>query len=303
MKKLSPRQIFISHVTEEREVASLLKDTLIQAFGDSISVFVSSDGSGIAGGEEWFACVRKKAKLADVVLVLLSVDSADNAWLTFEAGLGDGSDASIIPILFGALRFEELLFPLGGFQSLRLEDIRALVSDIGKRLELRSATVAEEDFTSGRIEIERRKPLARLELRPIVRGKQISFELINLGNLTLDLIEIKAAAPGNILDGGAFFSNAQDHILSVRSETRDGRPVRVIRLNTHTVTRSNTGIHPLPTSFSPGMSPLQLPNFLFVLKEPLEQVAKGEKLTTTISIKRYPPVVREVDVCDLLQTD
>lgn len=161
----------------------------------------------------------------------------------------------------------------------------------------------EDIFASELNDVQTRTPRPRIKLRPVMKGRRINFELVNEGNLTIELIEIKAMAPVDILDDHTGFPSAQTHILNSKKEDVDGRPFQVIRLNTNSVNRSRTGIEPLPMSFSPGMSPLELRHFAFTLKHDVPQREPGQKITTTISLKRYPAIVREIPITELAQTD
>src|SRR5207248_2045986 len=108
--------LFISHIGEERAVALKLQALIQSAFSNAFPVFVSSDPTSLGGGEQWYHHILDNLSKAKVVLVLLSPESADRAWITFEAGFGQGGKARVIPIAFRGLSFDSLEYPLKGLQ-------------------------------------------------------------------------------------------------------------------------------------------------------------------------------------------
>jgi hypothetical protein len=129
--------VFISHITEERATALLLKDLLQRVFSQDLSIFVSSDYESIVGGEVWFTTIVNGLKSSSVIVVLLSPDSLERRWINFEAGVGVGANATVIPVLVHLLEKGEVGHPLTSLQirSLQsLEDAHALLRDIGGKI-------------------------------------------------------------------------------------------------------------------------------------------------------------------------
>jgi hypothetical protein len=71
--------IFISHISEESVIAKTLKAFLQRIFSNDIDIFVSSDYSSVSGGDFWFTHIIEQLRLSQVVLVLISKDSAHRA--------------------------------------------------------------------------------------------------------------------------------------------------------------------------------------------------------------------------------
>lgn len=61
---------FISHVSEEAEVAAGLKTALARDFLGLLDVFVSSDAESIAAGEEWLRSIERALKESAMLIVL-----------------------------------------------------------------------------------------------------------------------------------------------------------------------------------------------------------------------------------------
>jgi hypothetical protein len=129
--------VFISHITAERATAALLKDYLQQVFGNDLRIFVSSDYDSIPGGDIWFQTILKGLKSSAVIIVLLSPDSQDRPWINFEAGVGVGTDALVIPVVVHGLTRGKVGHPLINIQIRSLEtvaDAHALLNDVGSKI-------------------------------------------------------------------------------------------------------------------------------------------------------------------------
>ena len=129
--------IFISHITEERATALLLKDLLQRTLSRDLPIFVSSDYESIRGGDVWFTTIVKGIKGCVVIIVLLSPDSLSRPWINFEAGLGVGADVTVIPAVVHGLERGEVGHPLTSLhiRSLQtLSDVHAVMNDVGAKI-------------------------------------------------------------------------------------------------------------------------------------------------------------------------
>ena len=127
--------VFISHITEEKDTALCLKEFLRESLGWGLHVFVSSDYESIAGGDIWFTTIVDALKASLVEIVLLSPDSVDRPWINFEAGVGIGKGSPVIPVVVHGLERGNVGHPLSSLQIRSLEDeenVRALLRDVGK---------------------------------------------------------------------------------------------------------------------------------------------------------------------------
>ncbi len=125
--------IFISHINEESGVAHRVKSLLREVFGPELSVFVSSDYESLRGGDKWFPTILNNLKSSRVILALLSKDSLYRPWIPYEAGVGEGAGAKVIPMVHMDFSLRELGPPLGEYHVRRLQSedgVRALIEDI-----------------------------------------------------------------------------------------------------------------------------------------------------------------------------
>jgi hypothetical protein len=75
MKSMEKPKLFISHISEEEELAGILKEHLLDDFIGVVDVFVSSDDRSIEAGSRWLDEVDNALKTAKAELVLCSKES------------------------------------------------------------------------------------------------------------------------------------------------------------------------------------------------------------------------------------
>ncbi len=61
---MQKKLVFISHITEEKEIAQALKSLVESTFLHMIEVFVSSDPTSIKLGRQWLRAFGNNEKLA-----------------------------------------------------------------------------------------------------------------------------------------------------------------------------------------------------------------------------------------------
>ena len=124
-------KVFISHISEESKLASVLKEWIEKAFLGQIEVFVSSHD--ITSGEQWFTRLEAELVDAKVMLVLCSATSVAKPWINFETGAGHIKGIPIVPICHSGMTVDTLPKPLLFFQGLVAEH-EELSSDLMKDL-------------------------------------------------------------------------------------------------------------------------------------------------------------------------
>lgn len=127
--------VFISHITEEAQLALKLKQHLENAL--KAKVFVSAED--IRLGDDWRASLRKALDEAHVLIVLCSRRSLSRPWINFESGGGWGRNVPVMPVCHSGLRRADLPDPLRTFDVLELvdeRDLRSLTRDVGLAVNL-----------------------------------------------------------------------------------------------------------------------------------------------------------------------
>jgi hypothetical protein len=138
-------------------------------------------------------------------LVLLSDESASREWINFEAGVGDGSGAKVVPVAIKDYRFDKLDFPLKGFQGRYSGDIEGVLFDIDKATTRRAGSVDKAAYVDDLRKAEESVTYKSLLFRPFrtaVDGMpNLVFEVENAGNVDIDLIFAEFRLPKRICTG------------------------------------------------------------------------------------------------------
>jgi len=117
-----PAQVFISHISVERELALLLKEKIEKHFLGLVDVFVSSDQESIEAGKPWLDALRLALKTAQLQIVLCSPTSISRPWVNFEAGAAWLQGIPVVPLCHSGLDPEDLPMPLSTLQGGKTSD-------------------------------------------------------------------------------------------------------------------------------------------------------------------------------------
>ena len=118
-KPSSKKAVFISHISDESELAQWLKATLDRDFLGGLEIFVSSDRSTIEAGRRWLDEVHDALKAADLQIVLCSGASVGRPWVNFEAGAVWLRGIPVVPACHSGLE-PQALHPLNMLQAVVL---------------------------------------------------------------------------------------------------------------------------------------------------------------------------------------
>lgn len=80
------KQIFLSHIHEEKELAILIKEAIEEEFSGFIEVFVSSDGTSIPAGSNFLKRIEDGLVNCIGAIYLISPISVKRNWINFELG-------------------------------------------------------------------------------------------------------------------------------------------------------------------------------------------------------------------------
>jgi hypothetical protein len=117
---MDTKDLFISHISEEGEVASLLTTMLRKDFAGLMDCFSSSDIGNIGAGENWLTAVERALNQAKAVIVLCSKASVDRPWVQFEVGAAWMKGVPIIPVCHSGMTVDDLQMPLSLRQGVEL---------------------------------------------------------------------------------------------------------------------------------------------------------------------------------------
>ncbi|MFP9135476.1 hypothetical protein ACLKZ8_21145 [Shewanella algae] len=77
------KQIFLSHIHEERDLALLIKEAIENEFSGFIEVFVSSDGMSIPAGSNFLKRIEDGLVNCIGAIYLISPISVKRNWINF----------------------------------------------------------------------------------------------------------------------------------------------------------------------------------------------------------------------------
>ena len=118
--------VFISHITEEKEIALKFKELIESSFLGMLEVFVSSDASNISAGARWLDNITGSLKNCSIELILCSPKSVKRPWINFEAGAGWIRNIPVIPLCHSGMEPSQLPIPLNLLQAAKISDIPSL---------------------------------------------------------------------------------------------------------------------------------------------------------------------------------
>lgn len=109
--------VFISHISEEAELATLIESQIKHDWLGHIDVVVCSDDASIAGGQPWLDQIERALGNARMMLVLCSMASIKRRVLGFAAGAvwmkpGLPQRVPIIPVCHSGMQLSALPIPL-----------------------------------------------------------------------------------------------------------------------------------------------------------------------------------------------
>jgi len=141
--------IFISHITQEKEVAHALKELLEKRFLKTIKVFASSHDESLQLGDNWMETIKTSMKNCELVIIMCSPLSITRPWINFEAGAGWIKDIPVIPLCHSGLTPEKLPVPINSFQGGILndrDDIKKVFKRIANLLNIDAPNSDDEVF-------------------------------------------------------------------------------------------------------------------------------------------------------------
>jgi hypothetical protein len=114
--------VFISHITEERNIAEALKRILQKSFLGMIEVFVSSSPDSIPAGNNWLETISNALNSCRAEIILASPISVKRPWINFEAGAGWVRGVPIVPLCHSGMTPSKLPVPLNLLQTFQAKD-------------------------------------------------------------------------------------------------------------------------------------------------------------------------------------
>jgi hypothetical protein len=298
METIEKSGVFISHISEEKSVAINLKRLLRNAFGREFRVFVSSDYDSLSGGDFWFTRIIESLKTVKVVLVLISEHSTERKWINFEAGVGVGAEAKVIPIVFRGFGKDRLGFPLSGLQARNLGemgDLRGILADIKSSTGESPQFVNLDIFIEEIQEIENTLPATNVIMTPrfVPYGDsvEVCFTLENSGHKDMEMVRIWTKIPESLKFSSTYSFQPVPPALMVEETNEDGR--RNININYWAGKDASPGAYyrsnfvTLPNHITVSMFPYEVTEMKFRLKSTISESELSEIIEYGFDAKGY----------------
>ncbi|HHI2936929.1 TPA: toll/interleukin-1 receptor domain-containing protein [Klebsiella variicola] len=141
--------IFISHISEEAEIAIKLKQLIEKSFLNSVDVFVSSDANSSGVGDGWLDRIKENLSKTIYAIILCSPKSISRPWINFEAGAAWIKQIKIAPLCHSGALPNQLPIPLTTFNGVLLNNetgLNNLFLSLSKEINLSQPTVDFKDF-------------------------------------------------------------------------------------------------------------------------------------------------------------
>lgn len=123
---MSKPLVFISHISEEKEVAVAFKSLIEESFLGMIDLFVSSDHLSVPLGQRWLDDITSALKNCVVEIIICSPKSVVRPWINFEAGSGWVRDIPVIPLCHSGMEPSNLPIPLNLLQAAKATEVSSL---------------------------------------------------------------------------------------------------------------------------------------------------------------------------------
>jgi hypothetical protein len=150
LRNVPARHIFLSHLHEDRLIATALQSILDEAFAHELGIFNSSDRESIRAGELWRDTIIRQLRDVAVLLVVATPESVGSPWVNFESGGAWVIDKTVIPCCAKGMTPATLPSPFSDLHAVDLsleDDVLALVRELANRTG--KMPIADYDFREG----------------------------------------------------------------------------------------------------------------------------------------------------------
>lgn len=149
---MSKPTIFFSHSSKDENILRNLKKKLIEKTGNTIDIFLSSDGQSIPFGKNWVHKIEDSLKSSKIMFVFLSPNSLNSNWIYFEAGFSYSKQIEVIPVGIMGIDLNQIPPPLNllqGFNVTSNDGLNNIVSIINHKFDYNhQETFIDQDYIS-----------------------------------------------------------------------------------------------------------------------------------------------------------
>ncbi|MFM5588721.1 toll/interleukin-1 receptor domain-containing protein [Aeromonas rivipollensis] len=134
---MDKKLVFISHITEENELAEILSKEIKRSYLGMLDTFVSSDGQSLPAGGRWLDQIDTALKNSAIQISLCSPQSIKRPWINFEAGASWIRKIPVVPVCHSGLTKGSLPIPLAMLQAADIgnkSDLEVMFNELTKVL-------------------------------------------------------------------------------------------------------------------------------------------------------------------------
>ncbi len=147
---MSKPTLFFSHSSKDKDMILNIKNKIVEYTGNTLEIFMSSDGQSIPFGTNWIHKIEDGLNKAKVMFVFVTANSVSSGWIYFEAGFAYSKDIQVIPVGIG-IDIGSLKAPLNllqGFNITSADGLNNFISIINKTFEYSfDEKFSENDYT------------------------------------------------------------------------------------------------------------------------------------------------------------
>ncbi|KII75246.1 toll/interleukin-1 receptor domain-containing protein [Vibrio renipiscarius] len=134
---MNKKLVFISHITEESELAVILSEEIKKSYLGMLDTFVSSDGQSLPAGGRWIDQIDTALNQSAIQISLCSPQSIKRPWINFEAGASWIRKIPVVPVCHSGLTKGDLPIPLAMLQAADISnrtDLEIMFNELTKIL-------------------------------------------------------------------------------------------------------------------------------------------------------------------------
>lgn len=141
--------IFFSHSSDDRKEISLIKEKILKETGNTVEIFLSSDGASIPFGKNWLNEIEDALKNCRLMFSWITPQSLNSDWIYFESGYAYSRNINVVPVGFNGINLEDIEPPLNFLQGFNIKSsagLNNLIAVINKEFELTFDNFFDDQF-------------------------------------------------------------------------------------------------------------------------------------------------------------
>ncbi|CAK1752463.1 toll/interleukin-1 receptor domain-containing protein [Vibrio crassostreae] len=182
------KQLFLSHIHEEKELALLIKQAIEDEFSGFVDVFVSSDGISIPAGANFLKRIEDGLVESIGAMYLISPKSVNRNWINFELGAmwirnaisirSEENEIPTLPLCHSGMDLQQLPKPI--------DNLNAIIANQASQLEFAFRSIQNAVGGKGSLRTnfdELAGNIAKFERQyTLISNVNLALKLVNLDN-------------------------------------------------------------------------------------------------------------------------